>query len=112
MARWQGACRWTGRGKVLGSSTTAKRRLRREREWRRGSPRRLGIGGVAGSSRRSGVLVEGGSGGVAASSGAVLQLEAEAREGTASVVSERRRKHGVGEKNPADGGSTLLKGGM
>jgi hypothetical protein len=111
MARWQGACRWTGRGKVLGSSTTAKRRLRREREWRRGSSRRLGIGGVAGSGRRSGVPVEGGSGGVAASSGAVLQLEAEAREGTASVVSERRRKHGVEEKNPADGGSTLLMGG-
>jgi hypothetical protein len=82
-----------------------------QREWRRGSPRRLGIGGVAGSGRHGGVPVEGGSGRVAASSRAVLQLEAEAREGTASATSERRRKHGVEQKNPADGGSTLLKGG-
>jgi hypothetical protein len=65
---------------------------------------------VAGSGRCSGVLVEGGSGGVAPSSGAVLGLEAEAREETAGATSERRRKHGVGEKNPAGGGSTLLKG--
>jgi hypothetical protein len=28
----------------------------------------------------------------------VLQLEAEAREGTAGTASERRRKHGTGEK--------------
>jgi hypothetical protein len=66
---------------------------------------------VAGSGRRGGVLVEGGSGGVAASSGAVLRLEAEAREGTAGVASERRRKHGAGEKNPVGDSNTLLKGG-
>jgi hypothetical protein len=46
--------------------------------------------------------MESGSGGVAASSGAVLWLEVEAREGTVGAASERRRKHG---------GSTLLKGG-
>jgi hypothetical protein len=66
---------------------------------------------VAGSGQRGGVPVEGGSGGVAASSGAVLQLEAEAREGTAGVASERRRKHGAGEKNPIGDSNTLLKGG-
>jgi hypothetical protein len=82
-----------------------------QRERRRGSPRRSGGGGVAGTGRRGDVLVEGGSGGVATSSGAVLQLEAEATEGTAGAVSEQRRKHGTGEKNPVDGGSTLLKGG-
>jgi hypothetical protein len=73
-----------------------------QRERRRGSPRRSGDDGVAGSGRRGGVLMEGGSGGVAASSGAVLWLEVEAREGTVGAASERRRKHG---------GSTLLKGG-
>jgi hypothetical protein len=66
---------------------------------------------VAGSGQRGGVPVEGGSGGVAASSGAVLRLEAEAREGTAGVASERRRKHGAGEKNPIGDSNTLLKGG-
>jgi hypothetical protein len=55
--------------------------------------------------------VEGGSGGVAASSGAVLWLEAEAREGTTGAASEQRRKHFMGEKNPVGDGSTLLKGG-
>jgi hypothetical protein len=44
--------------------------------------------------------VEGGSGRVAASSGAVLHLEADAREGTAGAASERRRKHGAGRKIP------------
>jgi hypothetical protein len=66
---------------------------------------------VAGSGQRGGVPVEGGSGGVVASSGAVLRLEAEAREGTAGVASERRRKHGAGEKNPVGDSNTLLKGG-
>jgi hypothetical protein len=82
-----------------------------QEEWRQGSPRKSGGGGVAGSGRRSGVLVEGSSGGVAASSGAILWLEAEMREGTVGAASEQRRKHGVGEKNPASGdGGTLLKG--
>jgi hypothetical protein len=41
-----------------------------------------------------------------------LWLEAEAREGTVDVASERRIKHGTGERNPDGGsGSTLLKGG-
>jgi hypothetical protein len=53
---------------------------------------------VAGSSRRGGVPVEGGSDGVAAFSGAVLWLQAEAREGTVGAASERDEKHGVGEK--------------
>jgi hypothetical protein len=59
---------------------------------------------VAESSRRGSVPVEGGSGRVAASSGAVLRLEAEVREGTVSVALERDEKHDAG-------GSTLLKGG-
>jgi hypothetical protein len=68
---------------------------------------------VAGSSRRSGVPVEGGSDGVAAFLGAVLWLQAEAREGTVGAASERDEKHGVGEKfRPATGGSTLLMGSV
>jgi hypothetical protein len=59
---------------------------------------------VAESSRRGSVPLEGGSGRVAASSGAVLRLEAEVREGTVSVALERDEKHDAG-------GSTLLKGG-
>jgi hypothetical protein len=50
-----------------------------------------------GSGRRGDVSVEGDSGGVAASSGVVLRLEAEAWEGTASAASERDEKHGAGE---------------
>jgi hypothetical protein len=41
----------------------------------------------------------------------VLRLEVEARQGTASAASEQRRNHGTGERNPAGGGSTILKGG-
>jgi hypothetical protein len=82
-----------------------------QRERRRGSPKRSGGSGVAGTDRHGDILVEGGSGGVATSSGAFLRLEAEATEGTVVAASEQRRKHGAGEKNPADGGSTLLKGG-
>jgi hypothetical protein len=73
-------------------------------EWRRGSPRRSGVGGVAGSGRRSGVPVEGGSDGVAAFLEEVLRLEAMASEGTAGVASERDEKHGVGENFLAGGG--------
>jgi hypothetical protein len=68
-----------------------------QEERRRGSPRRSGSGGVAGSGRRGDVPVEGDSGGVAASSGVVLRLEAKAREGTASAASERDEKHDAGE---------------
>jgi hypothetical protein len=60
---------------------------------------------VAGSGQRSGVPVEGGSDGVVASSRAVLWLEAEAREGTASAASEREKKHSAGEKHPFKGGA-------
>jgi hypothetical protein len=84
-----------------------------QEEWRQGSPRKSGGGEAAGSGRRSGVPVEGGSGGVATSSGVILWLEAEVREGTAGVASEERRKHGAGEKNPACGDDgTLLKGAV
>jgi hypothetical protein len=65
--------------------------------------RRSSGGGVAESVRRSGVPMEGSSGGVAVSSGAVLRLEAEVREGTASAASERDEKHGAGENFPAGG---------
>jgi hypothetical protein len=65
--------------------------------------RRSGGGGVAESGRRSGVPMEGSSGGVAVSSGAVLRLEAEVREGTASAASERDEKHGAGENFPVGG---------
>jgi hypothetical protein len=82
-----------------------------QEERRRGSPKRSSGSGVVGSGRRGGVPVEDGSGGVAASSRVVLRLEAEAREGTAGAALEWRRKHGAGEKNPAGGSSTLLKGG-
>jgi hypothetical protein len=51
---------------------------------------------VAGSSWRGGVPVEGGSSEVATSSGAVLRLEAEAREVAVGATSERDEKHGVG----------------
>jgi hypothetical protein len=45
--------------------------------------------------------------------GAVLWLQAEAREGTVGAASERDEKHGVGEKfRPATGGSTLLMGSV
>jgi hypothetical protein len=71
-----------------------------QEERRRGSPRRSGDGGVAGSGRHSGIPLEGGSDGVAVSSGAVLRLEAEAREGTTGAASERRRKHGAGRIIP------------
>jgi hypothetical protein len=77
----------------------------------RGSPRRSGSSGVAGSGQRGGVPVEGGSGRVVTFSGAVRWLEAEASEGSAGAASERRRKHSAGEKNPAGDGITLLKGG-
>jgi hypothetical protein len=64
-----------------------------------------------GSGWRGGISVEGGSGGVAASSGAVLWLEAEVREGVAGAASGRDEKHGAGEKiRPVVGGSALLKG--
>jgi hypothetical protein len=43
---------------------------------------------VAGCGRSGGVPLEGISGGVAASSGVVLQLEAEVGEGTVSAASE------------------------
>jgi hypothetical protein len=66
---------------------------------------------VAGSGWRGGVSVEGGSGGVVASSGAVLLLDAEARERIVGATSERRRKHSAGEKNPTGGGRSLLRGG-
>jgi hypothetical protein len=56
---------------------------------------------VARSGRCSGIPMEGGSGGVAASSSVVLWLEAEVREGTAGEASERRRKHSGGEKIPS-----------
>jgi hypothetical protein len=60
---------------------------------------------VALSGRRGGVPVDGSFGGVAASSGAVLQLEVEVREGTAGAASDRRRKTwhrgGVGGIRPA-----------
>jgi hypothetical protein len=82
-----------------------------QEERRRGSPKRSSGSGVVGSGRRGGVPVEDDSGGVAASSRVVLRLEAEAREGTAGAALEWRRKHGAGEKNPAGGSSTLLKGG-
>jgi hypothetical protein len=53
---------------------------------------------VALSGQRGDVPVDGGFGGVVASSGAVLRLEAEVREGTAGTASDRRRKtwHGGG----------------
>jgi hypothetical protein len=80
------AARWRLTGsKVFGQE---------EQRW--GSPRRSGDDGVAGSGRRGGVLVEGGSSEVAASSGVVLRLEAEAKEGTVGVASERDEKQGAG----------------
>jgi hypothetical protein len=67
---------------------------------------------VVGSGWRGGVSVEGGSGGVAASSGAVLWLEAEVREGVAGAASGRDEKHGAGGKNSTGGGwQRPFKGG-
>jgi hypothetical protein len=65
--------------------------------------RRSGGGGVAESGRRTGVPMEGSSGGVAVSSGAVLRLEAKVREGTTSTASERDEKHGAGKIFPTGG---------
>jgi hypothetical protein len=68
---------------------------------------------VVGSGWRGGVSVEGGSGGVAASSGAVLWLEAEVREGVAGAASGRDEKHGAGGKNSTGGGwQRPFKGGQ
>jgi hypothetical protein len=57
--------------------------------------RRPGIGGVAGSGRCGGIPVEGGSGRVAAASGAVLQQEAKARGGAVGAASEWEENHGA-----------------
>jgi hypothetical protein len=100
VARRQGARRWTGRGKVLSSSTTAKRRLRRAKRAEVGLTEEVGRRWVVESGRRSGGgrLRRGGS-----ALGAVLRLEAKARGKTAGMMSERRRKHGAGERNSAGG---------
>jgi hypothetical protein len=119
-ARMPGAARWhVGRGFIGGRGAarcSAPAPLlrgsyagQRERRW--GSPRRSGGGGVAGSSRRGGVPVEGGFGEVVVSSGAVLWLEAEARDGTAGAALERRRKHGAGEKKSHRRRQHPFKGG-
>jgi hypothetical protein len=76
-----------------------------QKERRRGSPRRSGGGGVAGSGRRDDIPVEGISGGVATSSGAVLRLEAEARKGIACVASGQRRKGSRGKSSDVWRGS-------
>jgi hypothetical protein len=57
---------------------------------------------VAGSDRRDGVPVEGGSGRVAASSGVVMRLEAEAREGIAAW----RRSGGENMTRGGEGGGS------
>jgi hypothetical protein len=58
---------------------------------------------VAGSGRRGGVPVEGGSGGVAVASGAVLWLEVEVRGEAAGAMSEREEKHGAGRGREKSG---------
>jgi hypothetical protein len=100
VARRQGARRWTGRGKVLGSSTTAKRRLRGAKRAEVGLTEEVGRRWVAESGRRSGGgrLRRGGS-----ALGAVLRLEAKVRGKTTGATSEQRRKHGAGERNLAGG---------
>jgi hypothetical protein len=64
---------------------------------------------VAGSGRRGGVPVEGGSGGVAAASGVVLRLEAEARGSCGHCVGagrKARRRGGSGRRqHPFKGGA-------
>jgi hypothetical protein len=66
---------------------------------------------VVASGQRGGVPLEGSSGRVATSSGVVLRLEAEVREGTAAWCRSRGENTTWGRKNPTDGsGSTLLKG--
>jgi hypothetical protein len=69
-----------------------------------GSPRRSGSGGVSGSHRHGGVSMEGSSGGVAASLGEVLWLEAEARRGCGRDI-------GAEKKNTAQGRGRNLAGG-
>jgi hypothetical protein len=59
-------------------------------EGRRGSSRRLGGGGVSGAAGAAAFRWR------VASSGALLWLEAEAREGTVSAASEQDKKHGEG----------------
>jgi hypothetical protein len=90
-----GTARWCARRRLTGGYPAVRFSVRQ------GSPRRLGGGGVAGSGRRYDVSVEDDSNEGVASSGAVLRLEAEAREVVAGAASERS----------AAGGSALLKGG-
>jgi hypothetical protein len=59
---------------------------------------------VAGSGRRGGVLVEGGSDGVTAASKAVLMLEVKAREELRALRQSGTKSTAWGEKNPAGGG--------
>jgi hypothetical protein len=83
-----------------------------QEERRRGSPRKSGDGGAAGSGQHGDVPVGGWlrrGGGVLE---VVLQLAVEAGKVAAGVVSERDEKHGAGGKNSADGGwQRPFKGG-
>jgi hypothetical protein len=67
---------WLAGVNVLGLNTTTMWWMRRAKRVEAGLTEEVGVGGVAGSGRRGGVLVEGGSDGVAAASGVVLWLEA------------------------------------
>jgi hypothetical protein len=83
-----------------------------QEEQSRGSPRRSGDGGAAGSGRRGDVPVGGRlqrGGGVL---GVDLRLAVKAGKVAAGVTSERDEKHGArgGGIQPAAGGITLLKG--
>jgi hypothetical protein len=84
-----------------------------QEERRRGSPRRSGDGGAAGSGRCGGVPVGGRLRRGGDVLGAVLRLAMEAGKVVAGTTSERDGKHGVGGGGPSGGGRQRpFKGGQ